>query len=93
VTVAVMVFIRDLRLADNPALAAAARAAAVVPLFVLEEAILRRAAGHPNRLGFLLDSLQPQRHIPRPGRGRRVSILRGAVFPTTNGPTRVRSAA
>src|SRR5215470_13209031 len=51
-----MVFTRDLRLADNPALAAAARAAAVVPLFVLDEAILR-AAGHPNRLGFLLDSL------------------------------------
>jgi deoxyribodipyrimidine photo-lyase len=57
VTVAVMVFTRDLRLADNPALAAAARAAAVVPLFVLDEAILRRAGGHPNRLGFLLDSL------------------------------------
>ena len=52
-----MMFTRDLRLADNPALAAAARAAAVVPLFVLDEAILRRAAGHPNRLGFLLDSL------------------------------------
>jgi deoxyribodipyrimidine photo-lyase len=57
VTVSVMVFTRDLRLADNPALAAAARAAAVVPLFVLDEAILRRAAGHTNRLGFLLDSL------------------------------------
>jgi deoxyribodipyrimidine photo-lyase len=57
VTVAVVVFTRDLRLADSPALAAAARAAAVVPLFVLDEAILRRAGGHPNRLGFLLDSL------------------------------------
>lgn len=56
-TVSVMVFTRDLRLADNPALAAAARAAAVVPLFVLDPAILHRAAGHPNRLGFLLDSL------------------------------------
>src|SRR5215470_11610890 len=46
-----MVFTRDLRLADNPALAAAA-------LFVLDEAILRRASGHANRLGFLLDSLR-----------------------------------
>jgi len=58
VTVSVMVFTRDLRLADNPALAAAARAPAVVPLFVLDEAILRRASGHANRLGFLLDSLR-----------------------------------
>jgi len=53
-----MVFTRDLRLADNPALAAAARAPAMVPLFVLDEAILRRAGGHANRLGFLLDSLR-----------------------------------
>jgi deoxyribodipyrimidine photo-lyase len=57
VTVSVMVFARDLRLVDNPALAAAARSAAVVPLFVLDEAILGRAGGHANRLGFLLDSL------------------------------------
>ena len=53
-----MVFTRDLRLADNPALAAAARAPAMVPLFVLDEAILRRASAHANRLGFLLDSLR-----------------------------------
>jgi deoxyribodipyrimidine photo-lyase len=58
VTVSVMVFTRDLRLADNPALAAAARVPATVPLFVLDEAILRRAGGHANRLGFLLDSLR-----------------------------------
>ena len=57
-TVSVMVFTRDLRLADNPALAAAARAPAMVPLFVVDEAILRRASGHANRLGFLLDSLR-----------------------------------
>jgi deoxyribodipyrimidine photo-lyase len=53
-----MVFTRDLRLADNSALAAAARAPAMVPLFVLDEAILRRASAHANRLGFLLDSLR-----------------------------------
>jgi deoxyribodipyrimidine photo-lyase len=58
VNVSVMVFTRDLRLADNPALAAAARAPAVVPLFVLDEAILRRASARANRLGFLLDSLR-----------------------------------
>ena len=57
VTVSVMVFTRDLRLGDNPALAAAARAAAVVPLFVLDEAILGRTGQHVNRLGFMLDSL------------------------------------
>lgn len=56
-TVSVMVFTRDLRIADNPALAAASRSAAVVPLFVLDEVILARAAEHANRLGFLLDSL------------------------------------
>ena len=56
-TVSVIVFTRDLRLADNPALVAAARAAVVVPLFVLDEAILSRASEHANRLGFLLDSL------------------------------------
>jgi len=57
VTVSVMVFTRDLRLGDNPTLAAAARAAAVVPLFVLDEAILGRTGQHVNRLGFMLDSL------------------------------------
>jgi deoxyribodipyrimidine photo-lyase len=57
VTASVLVFTRDLRLGDNPALAAAARAATVVPLFVLDEVILGRASGHANRLGFLLDSL------------------------------------
>jgi deoxyribodipyrimidine photo-lyase len=57
VTVSVMVFTRDLRLGDNPALAAAASEAAVVPLFVLDDTILGRAGRHANRLGFLLDSL------------------------------------
>jgi deoxyribodipyrimidine photo-lyase len=57
VTVSVLVFTRDLRIADNPALAAAARAAAVVPLFVLDEIIVGRVREHANRLGFLLDSL------------------------------------
>ena len=54
----VVLFTRDLRLHDHPALAAAvARAERVAPLFVLDEAILA-AFGAPNRLAFLLDSLR-----------------------------------
>lgn len=56
-TVSVMVFTRDLRLTDNPALTAAARADAVVPLFVWDQQILGLAGGNASRLGFLLDSL------------------------------------
>src|SRR5690242_4036713 len=58
VTVSVMVFTRDLRLADNPALTAAARADAVVPLFVWDQQILGMTGGNASRLGFLLDSLR-----------------------------------
>jgi deoxyribodipyrimidine photo-lyase len=55
---AVVVFTRDLRVTDNPALAAAARADQVVPLFVIDDAILRRHAINATRLAFLLDSLR-----------------------------------
>jgi deoxyribodipyrimidine photo-lyase len=58
VTTSVMVFTRDLRLADNPALTAAARADALVPLFVWDQQILGPASGNASRLGFLLDSLR-----------------------------------
>jgi deoxyribodipyrimidine photolyase len=56
---AVVLFTRDLRVHDNPALAAAARdAAEVVPLFVLDPAILDRPYGSsPNRRRFLAESL------------------------------------
>jgi deoxyribodipyrimidine photo-lyase len=57
VTVSVMLFTRDLRLTDNPALTAAARGGAVVPLFVWDPQILAAAGGNATRLGFLLDSL------------------------------------
>jgi deoxyribodipyrimidine photo-lyase len=51
---AVVLFTRDLRVHDQPALAeAVARAESVVPLFVLDE----RIAAGPNRMRFLLDSL------------------------------------
>jgi len=57
-TTAVVVFTRDLRVDDHPALAAAARAAdTVVPLFVFDDAILGSSFNRPNRTGFLLESL------------------------------------
>ncbi|MBT2207918.1 deoxyribodipyrimidine photo-lyase [Actinomadura sp. NEAU-AAG7] len=49
----ILLFTRDLRVRDNPALAAACRADRVVPLFVLDDAILTV----PNRVRFLLESL------------------------------------
>jgi deoxyribodipyrimidine photo-lyase len=57
---ALVVFTRDLRVHDHPALAAAVRrAGAVVPLFVFDEALVRGTAGTcANRIGFLLESLR-----------------------------------
>ncbi len=55
---AIALFTRDLRVHDNPALAAAAESAdLVVPLFVLDEAILRLDYNRPNRARFLAESL------------------------------------
>ncbi|MER7079938.1 deoxyribodipyrimidine photo-lyase [Saccharopolyspora kobensis] len=56
---AICLFTRDLRVHDNPVLQHAARADRVVPLFVLDEAVLRRSA--PNRTAFLLDCLRDLR--------------------------------
>lgn len=53
--VAVVWFRRDLRVGDNPALAAAAAAGAIVPLFV-HDPVLARPSG-ANRLAFLHRSL------------------------------------
>ncbi len=54
----VVLFTRDLRLHDHPALATAvACAERVAPLFVLDEAILA-AVGAPNRRTFLVDALR-----------------------------------
>lgn len=51
-----VLFTRDLRVHDNPALALAAqRFDEVVPLFVLDERLLRAS---PNRAAFLVDSLR-----------------------------------
>ena len=54
---AIVLFTRDLRVHDQPALAAAAAAGdRVVPLFVFDRAVLARF-GAPNRVAFLLDAL------------------------------------
>jgi deoxyribodipyrimidine photolyase len=53
-----LLFSRDLRLTDNPALSAAVAAAPeVVPLFVLDDELLVRTARHASRLAFLHASL------------------------------------
>ncbi|MDT0301688.1 cryptochrome/photolyase family protein [Streptomonospora wellingtoniae] len=52
----IVLFTRDLRICDHPALAAAARSGRpVVPLFVLDRAVRRRSAR--NRLSYLGDAL------------------------------------
>jgi deoxyribodipyrimidine photo-lyase len=56
VTPAVLWFRRDLRLDDLPALHACARADAVIPLFVVDPAMLRVAG--PNRRHFLAGALR-----------------------------------
>jgi deoxyribodipyrimidine photo-lyase len=58
VRTAVVLLTRDLRTHDQPALSAAvATAERVIPLFVLDEGILRTRFAAPNRVGFLLESL------------------------------------
>jgi deoxyribodipyrimidine photo-lyase len=56
---AVVWFTRDLRVHDHPALhAAATENEHVVPVFVLDETILRSPYSRPNRARFLLDCLR-----------------------------------
>ncbi len=52
-----MVFTRDLRVRDNPALIAACEADCVVPLFIVDEPLLGHPAVGVNRIRFLLDAL------------------------------------
>ncbi|MEB3308087.1 MAG: FAD-binding domain-containing protein [Cyanobacteriota bacterium] len=51
-------FRRDLRLSDSPALCAAARGGAVLPLFVLDRNLLFHPETASSRVAFLLASLQ-----------------------------------
>jgi deoxyribodipyrimidine photo-lyase len=79
---AVVLFTRDLRLHDHPALTAAVeRAERVVPLFVLDEKILA-VFGAPNRVAFLLDALADLDAGLR-GRGAALVIRRGDVLAET----------
>ncbi len=55
---AIVLFNRDLRRHDNPALAAAAEADRIVPLFVFDERLLGSRFAAPNRVAFMLDSLR-----------------------------------
>jgi deoxyribodipyrimidine photo-lyase len=54
----VVLFNRDLRVRDNPALAAAARAERTVPLFVLDQKLLGSRFAAPNRVAFMLEALR-----------------------------------
>jgi len=74
---AVVLFTRDLRVRDQAALATAAREAErVVPLFVLDDELLRRNCGSPNRVSFLLDCLRDLDGSLRE-RGARLVLRRG----------------
>jgi deoxyribodipyrimidine photo-lyase len=75
VSTSVVVFTRDLRVRDNPALAeACATPGAVVPLFVVDPSL--PIAASPNRLGFLVDSLGDLDASLR-ARGGRLVVRRG----------------
>ena len=74
-----VLFTRDLRIRDHPALASASRVAKhVVPTFVIDERLLATGFASPNRLAFLLDSLiDLDRSLAR--RGARLVVRRGNV--------------
>ena len=52
-----VLFNRDLRVHDHPALAAAAKAERTVPLFVFDERLLGSRFAAPNRVAFMLEAL------------------------------------
>jgi deoxyribodipyrimidine photo-lyase len=58
VSTAIVLFNRDLRVRDNSALAAAAKAERTVPLFVLDQRLLGSRFAAPNRVAFMLDALR-----------------------------------
>ena len=75
----IVLFTRDLRLHDHPALTAAARHAdRVVPAFVLDDRLVSGRSGTPNRLAFLLESLRDLDTSLR-SRGSRLVVRRGEV--------------
>ncbi len=56
--IALILFNRDLRVHDNPALTAAARAERTLPLFVLDEALLGSRFAAANRVAFMHEALR-----------------------------------
>jgi deoxyribodipyrimidine photo-lyase len=80
---AVVLFNRDLRVHDHPALASAARAADnVVPLFVFDDHILGGDFARPNRIKFLIDCVHALR-AELESRGGTLFVRRGDVVPET----------
>jgi deoxyribodipyrimidine photo-lyase len=78
-SVSVMLFTSDLRVHDQPALAAAVRAAdELVPLFVADPGIARAGFDAPNRSAFLADCLESLDTALRE-RGGRLVIREGEV--------------
>ena len=78
-TTHVVLFTRDLRVHDHPALHAAVQDAdQVVPLFVFDDGILGSSYAAPNRCQFLLDSLGVLRRSLK-GRGGDLVLRRGHV--------------
>lgn len=74
---AVVLFTRDLRVHDNPALSEAIRRAdRVVPLFVLDDGILSSDFARPNRVHFLVECLRDLR-ASLEQRGGRLLVRRG----------------
>ncbi len=74
-----MLFTRDLRVRDHPALAAAARECeAIVGAFVLDRDLLRATGSPPSRIAFLLESLRDLRASLR-SRGGELVIREGDV--------------
>jgi deoxyribodipyrimidine photo-lyase len=55
---AIVLFNRDLRVHDHPALSAAAKAERTVPLFVFDERLLGSRFAAPNRVAFMLEALR-----------------------------------
>jgi hypothetical protein len=74
---ALVLFTRDLRVNDQRALSAAAREHEhVLPLFVLDDALLAGSAGAPNRRRFLRGCLTDL-HESLSGRGAGLTVRRG----------------
>ena len=74
-----MLFTRDLRVRDQEALTAATRSFdVVVPAFILDSRLLGGTCGAPNRLAFLLQSLEDL-HRSLQERGGRLILRRGDV--------------